>query len=160
MRRGPKRVPPMYDTVASYGTGRMTTGARSYAVSASGNPRKLTGAPHGSWASALSTERDRRHHRRPTPILAALGAGRDVERAHDLAREQPLLAPLVPRGVGIERHTEHRGQHRGCQVFGVFAGDHFVLAVAVMLGDVAVERRAGRHRQAAGRGQQPATLGG
>src|ERR1041384_137365 len=146
MRRGPNRVPPMYDTVASYGTGRITTAPALWPFSATENPRKLTGAPHGSWASALSTERDRRHHRRPAPILAALGAGRDVQRAHDLAGEQPLLTPLVPRGVGVERHAEHRGQHRGGQVFGVFAGDHFVLAVAVMLGDVAVVRRVGRHR--------------
>src|SRR2546423_8809765 len=88
----------------------------------------------------LAAERDRGDHRGPAAVRAAFGGGRDVHGADDFAGEQPLLAPLVPRLVRLERHAKHGRQHRRREILGVFAGDGLALAVAVMLGDVAVVR--------------------
>src|SRR5262245_39397021 len=119
----------------------MTTLAASYSgASAAGRPRKFSGAPHGRPASRLSTEGDGRHHGRPPPVVAAFRRRGDVQRLHDLAGEHPLLLALVPVLLGIERHAEHGGEHRGGEVLGVVAGYVATLTVAVMLGDVAVMR--------------------
>src|SRR5919198_6103161 len=86
----------------------------------------------------LAAERDRRDYRRPASVRTAFGCGRDVHRAHDLAREEPLFAPLVPGLIRFEWHAEHSRQHRRREIFRVLAGHSLTLAVAVMLGDVAV----------------------
>src|SRR2546422_5132483 len=44
-----------------------------------------------------------RSHGGPAAVVAALGGGRDVHRADDVAREEPLLAALVPGLLGVER---------------------------------------------------------
>src|SRR5215470_12629780 len=68
---------------------------------------------------SLPTECHGGYHRGPASVVAAFRRGGDVQRAHDVAGEHPLLAPLVPRLVGIERHAEHGGEHRGGEVLGV-----------------------------------------
>src|SRR5262245_45656243 len=40
---------------------------------------------------SLPTERHGGHHRGPAPVVAAFRRGRDVQRAHDVPREHPLL---------------------------------------------------------------------
>src|SRR5207245_10775872 len=101
--------------------------------------RKLSRpAANATAALTLPAKRDRGDHRRPTPVRPAFRSRRDVHRAHDLARQEPLLTALVPGLVGLERDAEHRGEHRCGEVFGVLARDRLALAVAVMPGDVAV----------------------
>src|SRR5205823_14253918 len=93
-------------------------------------------------------EAHRRDDGRPTAVVAAFGGGGDVHRAHDLPREEPLLAALVPGGAGLERHPQHGREHGGGEIFGILPRRHLVLAIAVVLGDVAVmrseERRVGK----------------
>src|SRR6267378_5082497 len=102
--------------------------------------RKLS-RPAANATATLAAERHGRYDGRPASVRPALRRGRDVHGAYDFAREEPLLAPLVPGLVGLERHAEHRGEHRGRQILCVLARDRFALAVAVMLRDVAVMRR-------------------
>ena len=58
------------------------------------------------------------------------------------------VQPLRP--LAIELHAEGGGEHRGREVFGVFAGLLRRLAVAVVLGKVAVLVRVRRAREALG----------
>src|SRR5712675_1585576 len=94
-------------------------------------------------------------HGGPQTFLADSGL-RDVGGAHDLTPDLPLFLALVPRAVGVEVDAQRRGQHAGGQVLGVIAGLLLVLAVAVVLGEIAVllgvarngdADRAGRHAE-------------
>src|SRR5215471_1639501 len=82
--------------------------------------------------ASLPTECHGGHHRGPAPVVAAFRRGRDVQRAHDVPREHPLLASLIPRLVGVERDAEHGGEHRGSEILGVVTRGTLVLPVAVV----------------------------
>src|SRR5437762_6043133 len=75
----------------------------------------------------------------PQRFLIAHRGLRDVLSAHNLVREPVNFLVLVPALVRVELEAQRGGQHLGRQLFRVVAGRVFVLAEAVMLGEVAVQ---------------------
>src|SRR6266571_4040405 len=83
--------------------------------------------------ATLAAKRDRGDDRGPAGVGTALGRRSHVHRADDFAREQPLLAALVPGLVRLERYAQHGREHRGGEILRVFSRHRFVLPVAVVL---------------------------
>src|SRR5437879_539347 len=98
--------------------------------------------------SELSEDKDaERNDRRPDALGVAFGALHDVARLEHFLRHLEGLLALVPGLLGIEVDAERRREHRGREVFGVLAGLLRGLAVAVVLGEVAVLLRIRRTRE-------------
>src|SRR5712692_8197909 len=84
--------------------------------------------------------------RRPEAVAVANRGLRDVARRDDFIGDPPDVLALVVTGVGVEIDAKDRREHHRSQVLGVIAGLLLRLAEAVMLGEVAVMGRVGRHR--------------
>ena len=99
-----------------------------------------------------------RDDRRPLPLGVPLGALDDVARLQDRLLHLEDLLALVPRLLGVELDAERGREHRGGEVFGVVARLLRRLAVAVVLGEVAVALAVGRAREADGRRDEAVRL--
>jgi len=122
----------MLERVMAGGTWQMAEGTLCHQPSAI--------CPDRSWL-ALTDQHGGSHDCSPQPFLIPDGRLRDVLRADNLIGEAVHFFFLVPALVGIELESQRRGQHLGRQFFGVIPGSFFVLAKAVVLGQIAVQLR-------------------
>src|ERR1700722_7329453 len=111
--------------------------------------------------SSLSSSEDEyaeSYDRRPRSFRISFGALNDVPRLQDALLHLEDLVPLAPRLLGIEVDAECRGEHRSREILGVVASLFGRLAVAVVLGEIAVALFVRRSSQADGGGDEAVGL--
>ena len=138
----------------------MTTPALVSGTSGSGNPRKPWGAPREARRASYPQKAtaDTTVVQRPSSPHSAVEVTLRVRTiSPDISHCSRRASQACSGSNGI---VEHGGEHRRRQILGVVARGDLVLSVAVVLGDVAMVGRIGRHRQPDGRRHEAAGLVG